>query len=377
MKKLGKFIALAFIATLFTTLPFTTKAEDKKNQSPVGYFIGIRPSELQRDKNKTYFDLRVKPDTKTTLDLIITNTSDKDAKFHVGFGRAGTNSNQVITYDDKTENKEKAPADIKDMVKVTKTQVEIKAKSDVTVPIELDVKGAKWDGMIAGGITVTKVLEEQKEGYNNVYSYLKALALTQNDTKITPELKLNGEKGVANFGYNQIAVNLSNIEPVAFELEKIEGTITSEKDNSKVTVKKGEGQVAPNSSFDVLYDYKEVVPKGWYNLDMWVYAKNGQKWHFTNRFEIKEVKENYVDAMIQQGLMKEDKGIPWWMWLIAGLLLLLLFFLFFILFKRRKKEKEEEKQRAQMKELLDAKEQEKREKERERRKARRSGEAQA
>ncbi|MDR2465397.1 MAG: DUF916 and DUF3324 domain-containing protein [Streptococcaceae bacterium] len=342
--KFSILLAMAFLWSCLCVATGVGRAET------VGFHIGADESPLQHDKTRQYFDLRVTPQTRTTCSLYIHNTSKEKATFHLQFKRAATNTNQVIVYDKETENKVKPAVNIESLVKLPLTTVDVPENSSKKIPIQIRIAGKKFKGKLIGGITVTKVVKKKMGRVNNVYSYLKSVVLTQEETMPRPNILRNGQSLVNNYGLYQIAGGFKNPIPEMIQLKSTIGTVRNKKTKQVYKVNLGMGQIAPNSSFKVLFNQGKVTPKGDYLLDLTMTSTTGRKWHFKDSFSF-DAKDKF--EFPRTFIKSEEPGnANWWdafFWRMFFLFLLSLLLLLLLLALLKRRKEDEEKRRLQQK----------------------------
>ncbi|MBZ1509601.1 DUF916 domain-containing protein, partial [Leuconostoc mesenteroides] len=93
---------LRFVLVLVCTLiPFLLgpKVSAEENNSQVGFSVSPNYNEAQ-NKESSFFDLLVQPNSKQTISITVTNTSKEDSNYTVKVIQASTNKNGVIDYTD-------------------------------------------------------------------------------------------------------------------------------------------------------------------------------------------------------------------------------------------------------------------------------------
>ncbi|MGX7418075.1 DUF916 and DUF3324 domain-containing protein [Carnobacterium gallinarum] len=308
--------------------------------------------ENQRDKTKTYFDLRVEPNSEQTIEMNLRNDTEKDVTVEPSVNTAITNINGVVEYGEtKTKTDSTLPIDLKKIVTVS-NEITIPAKSLVKVPLTIKMPETKFDGILSGGITIKEKADSaDSEGsnqdgqglaINNKYAYVVALLLNQTDQEVKPKLELNNVEPSQINLRNVINANLQNVESTYINSMNIDAKVT--KKGAKETVyesSKKNMQMAPNSNFDYPIALEgQRLEAGDYTLTLNVDAKE-DSWSFTKDFTIKSEdakKYNQTDVTIKKNNT--------WIYVLVGLLLILIvgILIFFIIKQKKKKEEEERKQ---------------------------------
>ncbi|MFD2308023.1 DUF916 and DUF3324 domain-containing protein [Enterococcus termitis] len=325
----------------------------------IGFIVGFMPkvdaSELkfsvepvlpenQKSEGHTYFDLNMTPNQKQVLKVHMRNDTDKEVVVKPSIHAATTNINGVVEYGESNTKVDKTiKYSLENIVKPTVDEVKIPAKGAKDLELNVQMPEEKFEGVLAGGITLEEKEETKKDEKNkaqglaieNKYAYVVAVVLHESEEKVASELKLtNVEPGQVN-ARNVINATIQNTQPKYMNQLTIDTKITKNGQKEVLYSSKKESmQMAPNSSFayPVSLNGKELKP-GKYTLDMVAHSMK-QDWHFTKEFEIK--------ADVAKKLNKTDVSIEksnTWMYLLIGSLFMLIIILVFILLYRKKKEK--------------------------------------
>lgn len=342
MKK-QQYVVFMLIGLLFMCMNFGQRvfADD------MSFSVTAKPSENQRDKTKTYFDLRVTPGTTENLGVELQNNTDKEVTVLVGANTAVTNSNGVIDY--SKEDPELNPTlkyPFGDLVTADK-EIVLKGKEKKLVDIPVAIPKDPFDGIILGGLHFSqkesKEDEEQASGVQvkNKFAYVIGVRLSENDEEVPVALNLLGVKAGQRNYRNTVLATLENPEPRILSDMEIESYIYAEKDtnNALYYSKNDKLSMAPNSSFDYGISLNNQAFKpGKYVLKMTVKVA-GETFEFEESFEIKsdEAKKLNDDAV---ELAKPDDG--WKKYLVPVLLVLLavIIVLLVLLLKNKRKQKE-------------------------------------
>jgi hypothetical protein len=331
----------------------------------------------QVDKKVSYFDLLMTPGQAQTVQVKLSNSTDKDVTVEIGGSSATTNVNGAVEYsptDIKTDKSLKY--NITDFITLPK-EVVLKPKTTQALDVQVTMPEEQFTGVIAGGLTFKQKSSETNSSQNdakgvsikNEYSFVIALLMRQEPTIVAPNLQLNDIYANQLNYRNVISANLQNPTMGYLNRMNVDAKITGITDkNTSFVIQKDMMQMAPNTNFDfpipvskqgILEEnqYSEPLKPGKYHLSMIVHGqedpngvytakdstgkdiKYAYEWKFEKDFEItgEEAKKlNEKDVTI-----KKDNS--WIYWLIGALILLIILgFLFFILWKRRQKEDEED-----------------------------------
>lgn len=305
----------------------------------------------QRSKS-SYFDLDMKPGQTQNLEIEVNNYTDKEITVEGIINPATTNINGVVEYGkSNTELDKTAPYNIKDIAKPKKEELTIPAKGVATYEIEVKMPEKEFDGILAGGITFSEVVkedkkakqkEEQQQGMaiENRYSYALALLLRENEKALDSNLLLTKVAADQVNVRNVISSDIQN--PVAKYLNKLEvNYYVTKKDKSEKLYEesKKDIQMAPNSTMHLPLSLNgEKLVAGKYTMHIDAKAKE-DSWKLEKDFEItaKEAKKlNEQDVSIEK-----DNTMMYVVIAFVCLIVLFLIILFFVL-KRQKKQSSKE-----------------------------------
>ncbi len=310
--------------------------------------------ENQKNKDVTYYDLRMKPNQKQELDFELHNSSNKDQKVLLQINNATTNDVGGIDYSDrggKVKRDESLKVALTDVAEVPK-EVTVKAKSTKVIKIKLTMPKEEFKGEILGGIRVTSPDEDlkkedtQKGGMQikNKVAYTVGISLTESDKKMNADLKLLKVFPGQTAGRNVIKAKVQNTAPTILEEIKYEASIT-QKGKTEVLHKTSAEQYrfAPNSNFNFDIDWEnKPFEAGSYTLKMKVESKEtGQKWDWNKDFAItRQEAKKLNDKAIE--LDKDNKLL----YIIIGLLIAIIIILIILVIFIKKKNKKNRKSKS-------------------------------
>ncbi|MGX7418669.1 DUF916 and DUF3324 domain-containing protein [Carnobacterium gallinarum] len=316
--------------------------------------FGVKPviPENQQDKNKSYFDLRMSPGEKRSVSLTLSNLSDKETVVAIQPNTAMTNRNGVIDYKSSDKAKDSTlPLNISDIITGEK-EVTLKPKESRNITYEITMPEKPFDGMILGGFYMKKISKEPAPATDknvqikNEYSYVVAVAITQNDAKIDSELKLNDIKpGLENYR-TVVTANIQNIKPKLEGKMSVKANVTK-KGSSEIlhTTEKESMSMAPNSNFDFPISWNnQELKAGVYTLNLNVTTSGGQ-WKFSKDFEIKAAESNKLN----NSAVELDKDYTTIFIIIGSLLVVTILLLLVLIFIFRKKRTDKENQATEQK----------------------------
>lgn len=340
------FIALAMIVLISPLINTITMA------SEFSFAVTTVIPDNQRDKNKTYFDLLMKPSQQQTIEIELRNDTDKDVKIKPEINTATTNMNGVVEYgsnDIKTDST--LLYKMEDIV-ITEEEVVIPAKGNYRLKLNINMPIEEFNGFLAGGITLREIEEEENAdntisddgtgmSIKNEYAYVVAILLSENDTKIVPELTLNDVFPDQVNARNVISANIQNIMPMYMNQMTVRATVTKKGSSAVLYESSSEGlQMAPNSNFNYTIPLNgEKLKGGEYTLTLTA-ASMGEEWTWTKDFSI--------DGEKAKALNKTDVSIKQtdytWLYVVIGAgLLLLVIILWILIMKKRKRKQSDER----------------------------------
>lgn len=320
----------------------------------MAYSVKANIPENQIDKTKTYFDLKMTPGQKQEISLTLHNSGEKETTIFITPNNATTNENGVIDY---SNDKEKIDSSLKiPLTSIISGKQEVKLNPGETkeVPFTLQMPENEYNGDILGGFYIQKKSDSEDAGkeesvqIKNQYSYVIGIRLHQNDTPITPKIKMNQVKPTLQNYRTAIAANLQNTEPTIIKNLDIKASVT--KQNSTTVLhetNKKDLSMAPNSNFNypISWDNDSLEP-GKYTVH--IKAKSGDKdWVFDKNFEIKPE----VSKKLNKEAVDIVKPEPNWILIISiivGVVILIGGVLIFLIMKNEKKKRLALEHRARM-----------------------------
>lgn len=299
--------------------------------------------ENQVDLKNTYFDLRLQPGQTQTVQLRLTNGYSEAIRISLSLHTASTGRNGIILYEERDSFDQSLAYKGQDYAQILQSEVTVPAGEEKFADIKITMPTASFDGCLLSGIYATAEpvngqvntsTATENIQLSNHYAYTIGLKLTQNDKHVSPELHLKSiQPALVNYR-PMINVNLQNSEAVIIKGIQINGEIFRKgSDVALRTVDKNSVDMAPNSNFDLGFDWGDgTIKPGWYRLKLRATYKE-RIWEWDEEFE---VKAETVDQINQDSLFKAPKVV--WPYIVIGLLSLtiLLMLLFLILGKRRK-----------------------------------------
>lgn len=307
----------------------------------MNYQVSAKLPASQHNKNVSYFDLRLKPNQEETIKVEIKNTDDKEHTYNVIPNTAITNENGVVDYSQPKKKADKtAPANLKSLVSgEEKVVVAANSTKDATFKIKMPSKS--YDGVLLGGFNISRKgstgVKTQSESVTvrNNFAYVIGLRITENDTLVTPHLKMNEIKAGLVHYRTAVTANLQNTKATMISGMKVDAKIT--KRGSKTVLHraiKSDLAMAPNSNFNYQISWdNEQLAAGKYTLDLTASDKSGQQWHFTRHFEIKNETAKRAN---KSAVDLKKKSVNWWYIIGIAIVIILIAYIIYLKLKSKK-----------------------------------------
>lgn len=261
---------------------------NKVNAEDLGFSAQVIPPKTQIDKKTPYLDLQMSPSEKTRITVKVKNTSlEYPLKIHVNYSSAKTNSEGIVEYvpydtpiDQSLrfnfENIVEGPSDF-----------ELAPNEQKDLFFEIKMPREQFDGYIAGGIELVQVVNnDSPDGVETEFSYIIGAKISQNNNKVTEEIKYrNIQTGTQN-NEPAIITSLANTSNDYIEGMEIDVSIKKRGTNKNLLTKsKKNMRMAPNSMilFPVKIDNKAVTT-GKYTATIQVKTKEGFQDKWTKAF---------------------------------------------------------------------------------------------
>lgn len=299
--------------------------------------------ENQIDKNKTYFDLLVTANQKQIIEVTLINTGDQEMIATTKIHDAQTLDNGVIDYLNSGSRDKSLILSTTDVVTVLDEEVIIQPNTSTNVRLEISMPAQEYDGNILGGIVFSGKTTNEEEtntdttiAINNEIVYVVGLNLNMNENIVDPNLNLKKiEEKLVNHTPAVIA-NIQNDQAIIMSGVSISGKV-SKKGTKEIlsTINYTEAKIAPNTNFDVIYDWGgKSIKNGIYELEMKIQWGN-DSWEWREEFEIKN-----ADVINDGNYFAKEKDPNLLLIIICAIGIgLLLGIGIMFLFKKRKKEK--------------------------------------
>ncbi|RRK10577.1 DUF916 and DUF3324 domain-containing protein [Lactiplantibacillus garii] len=287
---------LTIVALVGTSLWWadTVQAAGPSVQSEIGFSVAAKQASNQINHHVSFFDLKMAPGQRETLQTTIYNTTDHEITVEHAVHTAYTNPSGELEY--ITPAKKYDPSLKYRLDQLThidgEHKVTVPAHGERVVSATLTMPGSDFHGTLLGGWYFKrindKVTGEVKGATNikNEYSYNIAI-MCQLGENPAPQMKL-GTVHAGLFHYHQgIIVNLRNVTAVLIPALKLK-TVISNRDTGTIVKSASQKRVymAPNSGYqDSLLLRSQPLRAGRYHLKLDA-TNHDHHWHFERDFTI-------------------------------------------------------------------------------------------
>lgn len=291
--------------------------------------------ENQLEKVNDQFDILVKPSSTQKLQVIIKNKSNAAMKLNSLVVAGVTNSNGIIDYKNKHE--EKTKKDTFTNIATVDEIGSIAPNSEKTLTIHLKIPKSGVDGLMLGGIKVEQVNPAKSESnIQNKYSYIIPIKIQTSLEKQQAELSLEKVSITQTGLRNRIVTVLEN--PKGAILRNVEMSLEAKKAKSDKTYyekKVTNLKFAPKSIADLQWAIDKPFEAGTYQLTLKVKADGFEKtWTETLIIEKEEA------ATLNKTSVDEAGTDSMKMYVLLGIIAILLLMIIIILLKKNKKRNE-------------------------------------
>ena len=300
----------------------------------------VRPilPENQERQESTFFDLRMEPGQEQLLKVEVTNHTHEVIEVTTEVFTATTNSNGFAEYQLSPEIPDSTlPFLMEDIIEVP-ASVEIPPYGVAYIPIQINMPGTSYNGVLAAGLEMKRVLPEEEStgGIRNIYSFLTVVLLHQGEA-VSPQIISRGTKIEFTGREGVFSTNFQNIKGAFTRELEVETVITNRQTREVVFESRVEGlQMVPHSNFT--YQIKvgeDTFSEGIYILD-YVLKSDQLRWEFREVVRIRGERslEGYTLSKSEAFL---ERGHS--LWVIVSLASLMIFPVIYIVFFKPKARK--------------------------------------
>lgn len=304
----GMFFSILTAIGLLAVCSLNVKAD---SVSQTGFTFNIIYPDNQQSQ-KGYFDLKMKPGAKQTVELEVHNPDKKEITVLISLNSAKTNANGMIDYLDNSIKEDKSVVHHFEKIVTGPKKVKVKGKKTAKVKLTISMPKENYDGVILGGIILEKEETSKKERpvettqVSNRYNYAVAMVLKETDVTLEPELSFNHISVENKVNTSRIDINFSNT--VADFLNEMTVEVQISKKGSGGVLyetKKAHLRMAPNTLIDFPFEVNEALTYEAYEAHILVTAEN-KAWEWTEEFKVTPQKQKSVN----EGL-GDKKGLSW------------------------------------------------------------------
>ncbi|MGL6197562.1 MAG: DUF916 and DUF3324 domain-containing protein [Lachnospiraceae bacterium] len=312
-----KMIRFIFYVMIFMGMCLCSPMSVLAEESPeLQFSVNAVIPDNQVDQDNTYFDLRMEPSQKQTIEVEIWNLTDHELEVETRIHSAATNDNGVIEYggnDIKPD--DTLPCQMEEVVTCERL-VKIPANETAVLELTIHMPEEKYNGILAGGITFqlpeAEEIEAEKQesslSFRNIYSYVIGIVLREGEKEDKPELQLNELIYSETGDSSVVSANIQNIVSEYVNELAVEARITRK--NTKGTLyqeAKEDMRMAPNSNFNFTIDLEgNKLHEGEFTLYMTARSAENE-WHWEKDFTV-EAERIYSDEIRGN---KEKTGYLW------------------------------------------------------------------
>lgn len=274
---------------------------NKADETEIGYHIYAILPENQKNSDSSFFDLKMTPGQKQTIEVALANTSTEDQTFSIEINPAYTNDQGFIDYSEKKETQEKKSELTIERIATYEKKITVPKQQTKNIPITLTMPEETYNGELLAGIKVSKVEKQTNQvGIANTYSYLLGLRLTENDQKVQRKIGVQKIEPTIAFGKASVAIDLIN--PVreayghlTYHVE-VQNMATGKKIKEKTYT---DLQLAPVSTYHFSIDWDdEQLVAGQYKLALTIEDKKDNQWTFHREFSISADAAKQINTVV-------------------------------------------------------------------------------
>lgn len=231
----------------------------------------------QRDVSVGYFDLIVSPNSEQSLEVDVTNFTNKQQTIHLYATNAKTNSNAIIDYG----NSKRKLGWIKEAFSFENEKIKLAPKEQKRVKIHLKIPADEFSGTVLGGLHFESEEKKSEELIQNRFAYSLAVKLqNKEDESIDENLNLTDVR----YSNQQVLTTIENQSPLIMSDLTFTYRVLDSKDKEVYSKQITKRQIVPKDKFVYKIGLDNVLlPKGDYFLEMTIHSKN-QKWEWKEHF---------------------------------------------------------------------------------------------
>lgn len=286
-------VKLSIVFTVLACFMAPAAGMDAYAQTSGDFSVHAIIPDNQVDTRQTYFDLRMSPDQKQTIQIVIDNSRDEELVAQIRLNNASTGRNGLIVYTEQDVRDESLQVAVTDVAALQTETVTVPALGSKTVNIDIQMPKEELEGVILGGIVVTEdetgKNAQATEGIslNNIITYVIGLKLTENDSDVTPDFDLTAiTPSLINYKTAVVATLHNKEARIVKNMEVKASVYRSGSDSVFRELSLEDAQMAPLSKGDFVIDWEgEALQPGTYRLKMSAIYE-GKTWEWDEEFTI-------------------------------------------------------------------------------------------
>ena len=294
----------------------------------------------QINQNVGYYDLKLEPNMKQTLELEVINQGNETMVATVLLADATTNNNASKQFSTIKEPDTSLTTPLTSFTKVREESVEVAPNATEIVHIDIDTDGVDFDGIRLGGITIIADTDANKEQtgsqgvtLNNRVAYTLGVQTRMHDNVENSNLNyIKTEIEVIDLNARFVSV-IQNDQPILMNGITLNGTIRDTKTGKVVaSVIKQNGSISPNTNFKVVYaSEQQTIEPGTYAMDLEINHETSS-WRFSDTIEVSEETSTNTNHEV----INFNQNSNMFTWMLLSIIGIMLFIIILLVWKRRK-----------------------------------------
>ncbi len=322
-----KKICLSLLMATLLLFGINNVYSSKVEASQSGFTIEAVPNKYQTNKSLTYFDVMLGANKTSTLQVKVTNQTNKVITLLAQPNTGYTSDSGTESYDKSNLNAKESSASYQlQTLFGGNQQVTVPAKASKIVSFNLKMPAQAFDGVMEGAFyflrTDTNQSSSKSKGLTINNRFAMALGVVVRSTGIADKADFKlGKIDVGRISADKFspAVKVNIINPAKTWTRGMKITSQVTKDGKVLyETNKTEAGMAPQSNFNyAITTNHQALQSGTFHLKM-VIELEGKKWVFDKDFTITKERAEAVnkDSVIEKNYT--------WIWILVGVLLILL-----------------------------------------------------
>lgn len=313
---------------------------DEENQAGAGFTVESVIPDNQVDIRKTYFYLKMTPNTPQVIQVKVRSTQVAPVTVKVAVHDAISSSVGAIDYartNPKLDESLKNPITELVMINDDLKEVTVENYEEKIVEYTIQPPAETFPGVKLGSLRFVKKdenAEVDSTGLSSEYAYVVAIMLTEDDERFNlgADLKLKNVDLKLSNGRKVIAANIQNDQPKVMREMVIDGQVKRKGETEELAKNHQENfSVAPNSNFD----FEMPLDLNDFTAGTYIFTgkaeADGKVWNWEEEFTISSDKAAKVNKETVFKLV-----IPSWVpWVAGGLIIFLIVLLVYLIRRQR------------------------------------------